>query len=156
MCGLPNLADVAPKPSTDVFAIAPSMTTLFTKKGSHPGGLFATFCGELFDPLVVKDSFLRGSPIFSQTNPFASSFCSFLFAKSFSRGGLRAGRKKKDPLPPSPPFTRRIPFALPAAFSASSAVRRATAALRARPRRSLAVGAGGAGRVGQVGGVFHV
>ena len=30
------------------------------------GGLFATFCGKLFDPHVVKDSFLRGSPILSQ------------------------------------------------------------------------------------------
>ena len=26
----------------------------------------ATFGGEFFDPLVVKDSFFRGSPIFSQ------------------------------------------------------------------------------------------
>ena len=30
------------------------------------GGLFATLGGKMIDPLVVKDSFLRGSPIFSQ------------------------------------------------------------------------------------------
>ena len=30
------------------------------------GGLFATFGGQLVDPLVVKDSFLRGSPIVPQ------------------------------------------------------------------------------------------
>ena len=29
-------------------------------------GLFAAFCGTMLDPLVVKDSFLRGCPIFSQ------------------------------------------------------------------------------------------
>ena len=30
------------------------------------GCLLAAFGGKMVDPLVVKDSFLRGSPIFSQ------------------------------------------------------------------------------------------
>ena len=34
-------------------------------RNGQGGGLFTTFCGKLFDPLVVKDSFLRGSARFS-------------------------------------------------------------------------------------------
>ena len=35
--------------------------------GGYPNRvLFAAFCGKMIDPLVVKDSFLRGSPTFSQ------------------------------------------------------------------------------------------
>ena len=36
------------------------------RKRTTAGGSFATFCGQLINPLVVKDSFLRGSAIFSQ------------------------------------------------------------------------------------------
>ena len=31
--------------------------------GDQTGGPFATFCRKMIDPLVVKDAFLRGSPI---------------------------------------------------------------------------------------------
>ena len=50
--------------------------------GCSQGGLFATFGGKMIGPLVVKDSFLRGSPNFSQkvakkTPPAPSHFLIF-------------------------------------------------------------------------------
>ena len=62
------------------------------------GGLFATFCGRMLDP-AVKDSFLRGSPIFSQQvarNPMAQIF-GFLWCQDIDKlpvdaeAGGRAG-----------------------------------------------------------------
>ena len=44
--------------------------------------LFATSCGKLIDPLVVKDSFLRGSPNFSQKVSTRSPALLILVAKS--------------------------------------------------------------------------
>ena len=49
------------------------------------GGLFATFGGKMIDPLVVKDSFLRGSPIFSQQVAKRPSFF------DAQRGNVRQG-----------------------------------------------------------------
>ena len=37
-----------------------------SKNGAQTRILLATFCGQLLDPLVVKDSFLRKPPIFSE------------------------------------------------------------------------------------------
>ena len=47
------------------WARGPSPTHRKLAGGGGGGGRFATF-GKMIDPLVVKDSFLRGSPIFSQ------------------------------------------------------------------------------------------
>ena len=49
-----------------VFRVAAPPTRLANHKNPVQEGLLATFGGKMMDPLVVKDSFLRGSPIFSQ------------------------------------------------------------------------------------------